>query len=136
MTPVGASSLLAFARLLRLPVESRLPPLIKLPVESRLPLAKLPACFLPPSASGTRVFEGVGGSTGENGVGSYISAPREGRCLDAISSAASSVVPFVAAAAVALALGLSGSGTSRELRFVGAFRDSVGEPLAFTGNRV
>lgn len=80
------------------------------------------------------MLEGAGCSTGEKGVGSYISAEREGRAADA---GASSVVPLaVAAAALALALGLSGSGTSRDPRFVGALRDSVGELLAFTGKRV
>ena len=103
-----------------------------------MPLARLPACFLPPSAKGTRVLEGAGCSTGEKGVGSYISAARAGRGEGAGASDAFSVVPFVvaAAAALALALGLSGSGTSREPRFVGALRASVGELLAFTGKRV
>ena len=136
VTPVGASSL-AFARLLRLPVESRLPPLLRLPIESRLPLARLPACFLPPSASGTRVFDSAGCSTGENGVGSYISAERAGLAEGGDASDALSDVPFVvAAAALATALGLSGSGTSREPRLVGPFRDSVGELFALTGKRV
>ena len=137
VTPRGASSLV-LARLLRLVVESRLPPLLRLPVESRLPLAKLPACFLGPSDNGTRVLEGAGCSIGEKGEGSYISAARGRTAAEGEPSGESSDVPFVvaaAAAALAVGLGLSGSGTSREPRFVGAFRASVGE-LVFTGKRV
>jgi hypothetical protein len=129
VTPLGGSSSVT-----PLAASSETPPvrLLKLPVESRLPRARLPACL----RNGARAGMPLDCSTGVPGVDDVAGAAGAGAAagtVTVIGSGSASMSPLVIGSS---ALGLSGlPGTSRDPRCVPGRRVSVGE-LVLTGKRV